>query len=145
MTLTLAPAIGAVVFGTYMSTDLARDLYFAWKSKQWPRTQGRVIQWGLDPGATMRVGDDSALIGYEYQAGGVRYTSRRIDFAGRWAGWSARKALFRYTEGATVEVSYDPSEPERAVLEPGMALGNFLRLLFGLTVLGFGLLALFAS
>ena len=93
----------------------------------------------------MRVGDDSALIGYEYQAGGVRYTSRRIDFAGRWAGWSARKALFRYTEGATVEVSYDPSEPERAVLEPGMALGNFLRLLFGLTVLGFGLLALFAS
>jgi hypothetical protein len=92
-----------------------------------------------------RVEDDSAVVGYEYQVRGVKHTSRRLDYAGRGAGWSARRVLTRYSEGDVVSVSYDPSEPARAVLEPGMSIGNVLRLLVGLAVLGIGLLFLLAS
>jgi hypothetical protein len=141
------PAIAFVVFGAYISVGFIRDIYFAVKSKDWPITSGRVID--LDVvGAGVRTNYESAIVGYEYEVRGVRYTSKRIDYAGRggaWSHWSALQYLRRYHEGKTLNVRYDPNEPRRAVLETGVTFGNFFRLLFGFAVLGFGLLALLAS
>jgi hypothetical protein len=142
----LAVAIAITAFGGFISAGFARDIYFALKSKRWPRTDGRVIEWGLHWGGNISgIEDDSAVVGYEYQVGGVRYTSRRLDYAGRGAGWSAWRVLGRYPEGDVVSVIYDPSEPARAVLQPGMSIGNVLRLLVGLAILGLGLLFLTGS
>jgi hypothetical protein len=126
-----------IAIGVFLSAGYARDIYFGWKSKRWPRTQGRVIEWGLDAGP-FGSGGRSALIGYEYEVSGVKYASRRLDYAGRGAGWSARRVLARYSQGESVGVSYDPSEPRRALLEPGIALGNIGRLLCGFGVIALG-------
>ena len=144
MNLAVAAALAVTVFGAFISAGFVRDLYFALKSRRWPRAEGRVVDSRLHLGGMSRVEDDSALIEYEYQIGGVRYTSRRLDYAGRGAGWSARRVLARYSEGDVVGINYDPADPARAVLQPGMSIGNVLRLLVGLAVLGIGLLFLVA-
>ena len=145
MTPFLAPALAGIGIGTVISAGFLRDLVFAWRSKYWPSTQGRVIEWGVDLGGLGRSEDNSALIGYQYEVRGVKYTSRRIDYAGRGAGRNAGYVLERYSQGQAVAVRYDPSEPSRAVLETGVTLGNFLRVVFGLAVIGLGVLLLLAS
>jgi hypothetical protein len=149
MTFTLAPAIAAVGLGAYISADFIRDIYFALKSEHWPTTNGRVIRLDvIQSRSATRSTYESALVGYEYEVRGVRYTSKRIDYAGRgggWSHWGALQYLRRYHEGESVPVRYDPKEPERAVLETGVTFGNFFRLLFGFAVLGLGLLSLLAS
>lgn len=144
MTFPPAPAIAAIGVGSYLSAGFVRDLYFALKSKQWPTTAGRVI--GVDVARSwMRGSSSTADIGYEYEVRGVRYTSHRIDYAGRGAGANAYKFSERYHEGQAVTVRYDPNEPKRAVIATGVRPGNFLRLLFGFGVLWFGLLAILES
>jgi hypothetical protein len=146
MTFTLAPAIAAVGLGSYLSAGFIRDLYFALKSEQWPTTSGRVIEVDIAHGSALRGSYNSALVGYEYEVRGVRYTSRRIDYAGRGAGATSALDYFRqYHEGQDVTVRYDPGKPQRAVLETGIRPGNILRPLFSFAVLGFGLLFLLAS
>jgi hypothetical protein len=143
MTFPPAPAIAAVGVGSYLSAGFVRDLYFALKSKQWPTTAGRVIGVEIARSSGMRGSYSSADIGYEYEVRGVRYTSHRIDYAGRGAGaMNAFKFSRRYHEGQAVTVRYDPNEPNRAVIATGVRPGNFLRLLFGFAVLWFGLLAI---
>ena len=138
----LPVGIAILAVGISLSAGYARDIYFGWKSKLWPRTQGRVIEWGMDVGAKIGTEDNSAVVGYEYEVGGVRYTSRRLDYAGRGAGYGVNMVLARYREGEVVGVSYDPGEPARALLEPGIALGNVLRLMCGLAIIALGLLFL---
>jgi hypothetical protein len=138
----LPVGIAIIAVGISLSAGYARDLYFGWQSRHWPRTQGRVIERGMDVGAKVSYADNSALVGYEYEVGGVRYTSRRIDYAGRGAGFDVNRILGRYSEGERVGVSYDPGNPARALLEPGIALGNVLRLGCGLAIIAFGLLFL---
>jgi hypothetical protein len=145
MTPTLAPAVAAVGLGTYLSAGFVRDLYFAIKSREWPTTSGKVIALNIVQSPAFRSSYNSALVGYEYEVRGVRYTSKRIDYAGRGGGWSARRYLRRYHEGGNVSVRYDPNEPKRAVLDTGVTFGNFLRLLVGFAVIGLGLLYLLAS
>jgi len=146
MTFTHAPAVAAVGVGLYLSAGFLRDLYFAFKSEEWPTTPGRVIDVDIARTGTGRGTYSSADIGYEYHVGGVRYTSRRIDYAGRGGGAPGAFNYFRrYSEGQGVAVRYDPSEPKRAVLETGARPGNFVRLLVGFVIIGFGLLALLAS
>ena len=150
MIFTHAPAVAAVAFGAYISAGFVRDIYFALKSKQWPTASGKVVDLDIVMTPAVRGTYTSPLVGYEYEVRGVRYTSKRIDYSGRgsslgsWSGPS-RNYLRRYREGGPLTVRYDPNEPRRAVLETGPTLGNFLRLLLGFAVLGFGLLALLAS
>ncbi len=139
---TFPVGIAVTVVGIFISASYARDIYFGWRSKRWPRTPGTVIEWGMDAGARVGIQDNSAVVGYEYEVGGVRYMSRRLDYAGRGAGLGVSNVLGRYSEGEKVAVSYDPGEPARALLEPGIAVGNVLRLLCGLGILAFGLLFL---
>jgi hypothetical protein len=83
-----------------------------------------------------------AVVAYEYHVGGVKYSSRRIDYGGRGTGRDAGNVLARYSRGDAVTVSYDPSTPERAILETGTTFGNYGRLLFGLVILAIGVILL---
>jgi hypothetical protein len=126
-----------IAIGAMLSAGYARDIYFGWKSRRWPTALGKIIESRLYAGP-FGGGGRSALLGYEYEVGGVKYASRRLDYAGRGAGWSATRVLARYSQGDSVGVSYDPSEPRRSLLEPGIALGNIVRLLCGFGVIALG-------
>ena len=142
MTQPLAPGLAATAFGAYLTVTFGGDLYFAQRSKRWPTVQGRVRGCDVSPMTAERAARASAVIEYEYQVGGIKYTSRRIDYGGRGFGRDAGNVLARYSEGEPVGVRYDPSEPKRAILMPGATPGNFGRLLFGLIILAVGLLLL---
>ena len=146
MTFTSAPAVAAIGVGLYLSAGFIRDLYFAIKSKEWPKTAGKVIDADIARTGTGRGSYSSADVYYEYEVRGERYTSRRIDYAGRGGGApGAYDYAGRYSEGQGLAVRYDPNNPKRAVLETGARPGNFFRLLVGFAVVAFGLLALLAS
>jgi hypothetical protein len=145
MTPESVPAIAAVAVGTYFTSSFTRDLYLALQSKQWPRTRGRVLVTDIDVGVSTRYQDNSALVAYEYEVHGVKYRSKRIDYAGRGAGRSALKFFRQYSEGQVVDVLYDPAEPSRAILLPGITSGNIFRLLCALLITVFGVALLLAS
>jgi hypothetical protein len=85
---------------------------------------------------------DGAEVAYECAPAGIPRRGRRVCY-GRTAGLARRgiaaAIAARYPVGAAVSVAYDPAEPDRSVLEPGVHLGDCLaRAAFGLALIGFG-------
>jgi Protein of unknown function (DUF3592) len=129
-----------------------RRLWYAWASDHWPITDGVVI-YGVQQSNTSVERDDedelnsstsySTNLVYKYEVGGephyanVRRFGQLAASSKDWAEDIAR----RYFVGAKVVVSYNPSDPDLAALEPGItseawwlpgAGASFL--LFGLAV-----------
>jgi len=77
-----------------------------------------------------------AKVAYRYRVHGKDYTSGRVFF-GDWLATSlsqsaARRRVMKYRTGSTVTVLYDPAQPSRAVLEPGINWQTWLEMAFGL-------------
>lgn len=68
----------------------------------------------------------SAETHYRCRVGDREYQGEQVSFAGvssdSW-GSAARSITRRYPRGRSVFVRYDPRNPERAVLEPGIGVG----------------------
>ncbi len=127
---------------SYWGWNILQD---AQASSTWPTAEGRVTSSEVarvsdaDGGVTY-----SPKIIYEYTANGVQYEGHTIKFGENTYG-SKRKAdgiAADYAIGKTVIVYYDPQEPERSVLEPGVSGGSYIVL--GMGVL-FALIGLVAS
>ena len=94
------------------------DVLHAMRSAGWPTVTGKVLNsevehnFGKGPQFT-------ALVRYEYQVGGQRYEGFTIHFSQRKfrLAETADEVIRRYPAGSAVDVFYDPSEPEMAVLE----------------------------
>jgi len=132
------PGIAVATVGAIFTFNYTRDIYFALKSKRWPKTAGRVLEADIDFSSGGRYRAESARVGYAYEIRGVKYKSLRIDYAGRGSGLFARRFQGQYSEGQVIEVSYDPAKPSRSVLLTGVTFGNFFRLVCGLLVVLFG-------
>jgi len=74
---------------------------------------------------------------YDYTVDGKPYSSNEIalDFRSRSYKKSsdAQMIVERYSPGSQIDVYYDPQHPIKAVLEPGVGIGNYI-------VIGSGLL-----
>ncbi|MDH3217219.1 MAG: DUF3592 domain-containing protein [Candidatus Krumholzibacteria bacterium] len=75
-----------------------------------------------------------ANLSYRYDVDGLRYTSDTVSFGeyGSDDPEHARDVVHRYPEGKEVEVHYNPTDPEVAVLEPGVSRSSYLALGLGL-------------
>ena len=83
---------------------------------------------------------DVAKIGYYFTVQSQNYRGDRVSTFDLRLGRNTERAkslLARYPVGTQVEVSYDPSDPNRSVLEPGPKDGALM-----MVAVGFGLLAL---
>jgi hypothetical protein len=122
------------VAGVALVWSEVQNLRFGLASRSWPSVKGEVIERGVDPGAAMIRADSSLRLVYRYSVRGAEYRSLRIDYVGRYGGDSTKVSpgLLRYAMGHTVAVFYDPHDPTRAVLEPGIASGNWWRLTLGM-------------
>jgi hypothetical protein len=109
VTLTLivvAAACGCLVVLLRGSLRSDRDL--GRRSLTWPSTAGRITrEWYSTPQHV-----EVRSIFYEYQVGGRSFQSMRVQRGGH-------DAPERYQVGDAVAVYYDPSRPDRCVLEPG--------------------------
>lgn len=117
-----------------------QNLRFGMASRGWPSTTGQVVERGVDPGAEAIRADSSLRLVYRYTVRGADYDSLRIDYIGRYGGDSTKvgSGLLHYTLGQPVSVYYDPQDPARAVLEPGITRANWIRLVLGTALLAIG-------
>jgi len=86
------------------------------RSSQWPFIRGIIVASEL-----RHTNDDTSVhIAYEYSISGKTYTSNLVSYSGLANASVERDALIsRYPVGTKVSVYYDPSNPSRAVLQPG--------------------------
>jgi len=86
------------------------QLLTAYRAKDWPTVEGRVIE--------SRLQGRAPLVTYEYQAEGRSHRSSMVH-VGQFSGIEsyAEPIVESYREGAAVKVYFDPAEPSRSVLE----------------------------
>ena len=105
--------------------DLARGLM----ARGWPTVRGEVTHCHsvIEPAGR---GDWAyrPLVVYEYRVGGHLYEGRRVFFGYDtfYTARGLRKHLAGYSRGQQVDVRYDPRDPSRCVLEPGVNMRTWL-------------------
>ncbi len=127
------------VAGGALLLDGAVSAWRGHQSLRWPTTQGRIV---VSKVATLPRASDPRFgtaprVRYEYEVDGRTYFSHRIDFGGWWSAWNV---VEEHPVGTTWTVSYDPEDPGRAVLEPGVRGVSVLELYLGLAVVVGGVL-----
>jgi hypothetical protein len=103
------------------------------QSLQWPAVEGRILY-----SHARTASSPETLLWYEYSVGQVRYMASKYRTGGNATPFRsvAQAAAKRYPVGRKVMVCYDPADPQRALLEPGVWWGNFVLPAIALLVLG---------
>lgn len=137
----LAVVVLAVVFtlvGAAVTAWGVVDYRRAQASRNWPTANGRVQYATVETRSSRNDSGTSsttfqARIIYGYEIGGQTLRSERVSFGEVSTSdpADAEEIVARYQPGTTVTVYYDPQNPELAVLEPGVSLGNYLLLGIG--------------
>jgi hypothetical protein len=117
-----------LLFGVWLLVAGGTNLQHARESLHWPTAPGVILAPRQDPDTSAGGDDEDAVssgsmgIIYRYTVGGKKYFSHMQRFGQLAFGSTdmATDAAERYQGGAKVRVAYDPSDPEIAVLEPGV-------------------------
>jgi len=137
-----------MLFGVGILAPGLRNLWYARESQGWPTTDGVVVY--AEQEATSQVMQDGegrtdramgAPLAYRYEVNGTRYFSNVRHF-GQFIGSSqdwAEAILQRYPSGTGVRVSYCPTDPDLAALEPGIDSESYYMPGAGLAFLLFGI------
>ena len=118
-----------------------------WASEGWPSVPGVVAnseietQYSNSNSTTRSNFTYHASVQYDYEVEGETYSAERVSFGeyGTGDGEYAQEVVGRYPAGAEVTVHYDPDDPARAVLEPGLHGLPWFYLLLGTPIFLFGL------
>ncbi len=110
-----ALAVGLIIFGLFTMRETSR-------SRGWVRAGGRVISSSVNEYAGKGSTSYRPIVVYSYSVGAARYMSSRISFRphGTTDRNEAARIAGRYGVGTSVDVFYDPQDPEQAVLERGV-------------------------
>jgi hypothetical protein len=110
-----------------------RNLWLAQNSTAWPTIQGVILV------SELEYHDETteAKVKYEYVVNNRRIEAMGVSYGDYGSSNSrhARGILLKYPQGKEVLVSYQPSNPERSVLEPGFNYGVLGLPLVGLFIL----------
>ena len=116
-----------VAVGVLLLVTGYRDIDEARASADWPNVQGTIVSSAVDsrrsstsqgrPKTTFH-----AAVRYEYVVDGANLVGERVAIGDDSARSSsgAREVVDLYPAGSNVAVSYDPANPARSVLEPGV-------------------------
>jgi hypothetical protein len=104
-------------------------------SRWWPTVEARVAASGLDEDSD---GQFSVAVTYSYSVSGETYA--RTETLSVWLPTreNAERVLRQLPVGGVVEVRYDPSRPQVAVLRPGASAWLWLWLAIGAGVVAVG-------
>jgi hypothetical protein len=85
------------------------------QARHWPRVAGLVVESRIDDAHLEFL---KPVLRYRYAVNGVDYTGFRVAYSGYGISKVAmQKLIAPYALGSTVQVSYDPAKPSRAVLD----------------------------
>ena len=121
--------VGLAALSIWISVNLLTNLYFSVVSQHWPRATARIVSSGVY-GSGSGVGTSWApAVDYSYEVGGTSHHSSNIQYLMRtfYDVDSATEVQTAYPVGRVVSVAYDPGNPNRSVLEPGVPRGMWPR------------------
>jgi uncharacterized protein DUF3592 len=109
-------SVGLLILAAYT----ARLAWFAWTSRLWPSTPGRMLYSAIRPNKGNT--PTGTHVHYSYVVDGVEYESKRLRFGlfppGQYP--AALNELSRLQRLGKLQVFYDPRRPSRACLLTGM-------------------------
>lgn len=130
MDLVAGLCLGLVVLGgAYLFYLGLRNLWWAWASRSWPvadgvvaasRTESTVSR---DSNTGVRSTMHEARLSFSFSVRGAGYETTKLFFGQTGASGDSSEAELlhlRYPEGAPVRISFDPADPSRAVVKPGL-------------------------
>jgi len=139
-----------MLFGVAMLAPGLRNLWYAHASQGWPTTDGVVIyaekeaaRWVIQDskGRAGQLTMQGAPLAYQYEVNGTQYFSNVRHF-GQFISSSspnwAESILQHYPSGTGAPVSYCPTDPDLAALEPGINSESYFLPGAGLAFLLFG-------
>jgi len=105
------------------------------ESEKWPKASGMIIHSTLgekenDEGKISYFAD----IEFKYSVDSISYTNDRISY---WKFLSPdssnfEESLLKYPLNKKVSVYYNPKDPKIGYLEPGISIGSYIYLIFGI-------------
>ena len=87
-----------------------RALVLARASRNWKKTQGKIVKSSFSAYGT-------ADVQYEYEVNGQAFQGHRIRFGAQSSGGDVANIIARYPLSSAVDVFYDPAKPKRCTLE----------------------------
>lgn len=126
LTLALNPmdslVIGAVmiIVGISLLWTQRRFIFLGWQSRKWKRTGAKIVDGkfyeGLHaPKLAVFFDQTQCVYSYKYHVSGHSYISTDYSFAG-----GQDPAPIEWLVGGHVTIHYDPTDPARAVVKPGI-------------------------
>ena len=113
-----------VLLAAFSLAVAGRDLWRDRASSRWPTVPGRITEVGVEKRRLHRRTVFVCRVAFRYVVDGAEYRSTQASFDDYWGMGPSEAAAAtlatRYPEGKTVTVHYDPRQPERGVLEPGV-------------------------
>lgn len=138
----IGTAVGLVfmVAGGFIFPIGYQELKNAQDSLDWPTTYGVIILSEVkeikDEGSTTF----SANVRYKYSIGEKPYSSDQVSF-GQYSSSDSEYAwsiIHRYSTGQKVKVYFNPADPNKSVLEPGVSWVSYMPLGISTAVFAFG-------
>lgn len=112
------------------------------ESLAWPHTDGTITR----SDAASEADDLLPLIEYSYAVDGRSFqTSHQFPPSVSPSQELSKQYLQRYPVGVSIQVYYQPDNPQHATIEPGMASGDWFVFALGLLTTIFGIVFLFFS
>lgn len=108
--------------GCFTALWVGRDTYEGWVSRRWPQTEGVVLRSWLEESSSRAGPQWTVRVRYRYTVDGTAYESDRGSYPEKTLGAreEAEREVSRYPAGSVCTVHYDPADPARACLEPGV-------------------------
>ncbi len=138
---------GFLALGLFCLSWSIPDLWVGMRSYTWPEVDGRVIAIRKVGASPTKLQLNRAPLLYEYGVNGRRYIGARIAYDGlkRGSERAAARLAKRYKVGQKVRVHHNPKNPRAATLKRGVGLFLAVPLLFGISGLLLGALALIGT
>ena len=135
----------ALAFGAFFLIYCFRQLRAGRASEKWPEAEGVITHSQWKHGSYSSRNSEWTVvstIGYEFEVGGKRYVSNRVSYGALTSDAERKTEVAMYGKGMRLPVYYDPADPRRSVLKPGVQGGVYRGLVIGAVcaLIGLGLL-----
>lgn len=121
----LVGLFGLGVITVWLTLSTGSDFFYCLTSRNWPKAQALITASSVVAGKS-NVGTWWAPnVEYEYRVGGKPFHAANIRYSmpSFYDEEAAANVLTPYAQGHAAVVAYDPGDPSRSVLEPGVPAG----------------------
>jgi hypothetical protein len=123
--------IGLVCIAIWLTVSLGNGFYLSMVSLRWPKVPVRITSSGVYTGNSSLGTWFAPDVEYDYRLSGRSYHSDKIRYLMQdfYEEEQARNVLAGYSPRAQAIAAYDPQNPARSVLEPGIPPSMWTRAL----------------